>query len=184
MPRRGPGTVEITRRQARSVTLLLLVILASMWVAVLLPPYLRNRSSRSSTSLASFRRLVSTLERTGPDTTRPGWRGTLPPRFGGVSLIPLERGSAMMPLGRPEARRRRRDILLTLMGTAFITLALAVLLGGVAIWFHLLADALVATYIGLLVQVRRNAAERHAKVRYLPPRTATEPAALLVRRRA
>jgi hypothetical protein len=167
------------------LTLLLLVILASMWVAVLLPPYLRNRSSRSSTSLASFRRLVSTLERTGP-ATLPGWRGsTLPPRLGGISPIPLDRAPSMMPLGRPEVRRRRRDILLTLLGTAVVTLALAVLLGGIAVWFHLVADAMVATYVGLLVQVRRNAVERHAKVRYLPPpRSGAEPAALLVRRRA
>jgi hypothetical protein len=165
------------------LTLLLLVILVAMWVAVLLPPYLRNRSSRSSTSLASFRRLVTTLERTGPDVG-PGWQGTLPPRFGGVSPIPLDRAAAMMPLGRADARRRRRDILLTLLGAAVITLVLAVLLRGVAIWFHLLADALVAAYVGLLVQVRRSAAERQAKVRYLAPRSAPEPAALLVRRRA
>jgi hypothetical protein len=39
--------------------------------------------------------------------------------------------------------------------------------------------------VGLLVQVRRTEAERSAKVRYLPaPRSAPEPAALLVRRRA
>jgi hypothetical protein len=165
------------------LTLLLLVILVAMWVAVLLPPYLRNRSSRSSTSLASFRRLVTTLERTGPDLS-PGWRGTLPPRFGGVSPIPVDRAAAMMPMGRAEARRRRRDILLTLLGAALITLVLAVALRGIAIWFHLLADALVVTYMALLIQVRRNAAERNAKVRYLAPRATPEPATLLVRRRA
>ena len=91
----------------------------------------------------------------------------------------------MMPSGRAEARRRRRDILLTLLGAAVITLVLAVLLGGLAIWFHLLADAWSSTYVGLLVQIRRSEAERSAKVRYLPaPRPAPEPAALLVRRRA
>jgi hypothetical protein len=183
MPCRGPGTVEITRKQARSVTLLLLVILVAMWVAVLLPPYLRNRSSRSSTSLASFRRLVTTLERTGPDAG-PGWRGTLPPRFGGVSPIPMDRVAAMRPIGRAEVRRRRRDILFTLAGAALITLVLAVLLGGIAIWCNLLADVLLATYVVLLVQVRRMAVERQTKVRYLAPRTAPEPATLLVRRRA
>src|SRR3954452_20677 len=102
MPRRGPGTVEITRKQARSVTLLLLVILVAMWVAVLLPPYVRNRSSRSSTSLAAFRRLVTTLERTGPDVG-PGWRGTLPPRVGGGRPVRLDRAAVMMPLGRAAA---------------------------------------------------------------------------------
>jgi len=166
------------------VTLLLLVILVGMWVAVLLPPYLRNRSSRASTSLHSFRRLVTTLERTGPVDAGPGWRGTLPPRFGGVSPIHLDRTAAMMPLGRSEARRRRRDVLFTLVGAALITLVLAVLLGGVAIWFHLLADVLLAGYVVMLVQVRRTAVERQTKVRYLAPRSAPEPATLLVRRRA
>ena len=166
-------------------TLLTLVILAVLWVAVLLPGYLRNRTTRHSDSVVSFRRLVTTLERTGPDGGLR-WRGSLPPRIGGISPIPVQRPAAspMMPTGRGMARRRRRDILLTLLGAAAITLVLAVLLGGPAIWFHLLADAMVATYVGLLVQVRRSAAERQAKVRYLAPRTTPEPAALLVRRRA
>ena len=59
-------------------------------------------------------------------------------------------------------------MLLTLLGAAVITLVLAVLLGGMAIWFHLLADLLVVLYVGLLVQIRRSEAERSAKVRYLP----------------
>ena len=168
-------------------TLLTLVILAVLWVAVLLPGYLRKRTTRHSDSVVSFRRLVTTLERTGPDSL-PGWRGSLPPRIGGVSPIPVARPTAspMMPSDRSMARRRRRDILLTLLGAAVITLVLAVLLRGPAIWFHLLADALVATYLGLLVQLRRVEVERSAKVRYLPaPRSAPEPAAaLLVRRRA
>ena len=167
-------------------TLLTLVILAVLWVAVLLPGYLRNRTTRHSDSVVSFRRLVTTLERTGPDGGLR-WRGSLPPRIGGISPIPVQRPAAspMMPTGRGMVRRRRRDILLTLLGAAVITLVLAVLLGGPAIWFHLLADAMVATYVGLLVQVRRSEAERSAKVRYLPaPRSAPEPAALLVRRRA
>jgi hypothetical protein len=184
MPRRGPGTVEINEGRPRSVTTLLtLVILAVLWAALLVPPYVRNRSTRQSDSVVSFRRLLHTLERTGPDS-RPGWRGTLPPHLGGVSPIPVVRTSRM-PAGRAEARRRRRDILLTLVGTAAITLVLAVLLRGMAIWFHLLADALVVAYVALLVQIRRAQSERHAKVRYLPAARATpEPAALLVRRRA
>ena len=48
-------------------TLLTLVILAVLWAAVLLPGYLRNRTTRQSDSVMSFRRLVTTLERTGPE---------------------------------------------------------------------------------------------------------------------
>jgi small-conductance mechanosensitive channel len=96
----------------------------------------------------------------------------------------MDRVAAMRPIGRAEVRRRRRDILFTLAGAALITLVLAVLLGGIAIWCNLLADVLLATYVVLLVQVRRMAVERQTKVRYLAPRTAPEPATLLVRRRA
>ena len=165
-------------------TLLTLVILGVLWAAVLLPGYLRNRTTRQSDSVMSFRRLLSTLERTGPEPTR-GFRGALPPRVSGVTPIPMHVASPMMPSGRAEARRRRRDVLLTLVGAAGITLVLAVLLGGMAIWFHLLADLFVVLYVGLLVQIRRSEAERSAKVRYLPAtRPTPEPAALLVRRRA
>ena len=43
-----------------------------------------------------------------------------PPRIGGISPIPVQRPAAapMMPTGRGMARRRRRDILLTLLGAA------------------------------------------------------------------
>lgn len=165
-------------------TLLTVVFLAVLWAAVLLPPYLRNRQHRSSDSVVSFRRLVTTLERTGPETVMPV-RGTIPPRIGGIQPIPMGRSAAMMPVGRSEARRRRRDVLCTLLGAAAITLVLTVLMGGVALWFHLLADVLVAGYVFLLVQIRRTEAERAAKVRFLPTaRPAPQPAALLVRRRA
>jgi hypothetical protein len=186
MPLRGPGTVEINEGRPRSVTTLLtLVILGVLWAAVLLPGYLRNRTSRQSDSVVSFRRLLHTLERAGPETG-PQFRGALPPRVRGVSPIPVHgASSAMMPVGRSEVRRRRRDILFTLVGAAAITLVLTVLLGGVALWFHVLADVLVVTYVALLVQLRRTEADRSAKVRYLPAaRPAPEPAALLVRRRA
>jgi hypothetical protein len=166
-------------------TLLTLVILGGLWVAVLLPGYLRNRTTRQSDSVMSFRRLLTTLERTGPEPIR-GFRGALPPRVRGVSPLPMHGvTSPMMPSGRAEARRRRRDVLFTLVGAAGITLVLAVLLGGAAIWFHLLADLLVVLYVGLLVQIRRSEADRSAKVRYLPAtRPVPEPATLLVRRRA
>ena len=62
-PDRNPSTIRSPRRvtvpesqrQARSVTLLVLFILAVIWAAVLLPPYLQNRSeSRPADSISSF----------------------------------------------------------------------------------------------------------------------------------
>ena len=59
-------------------TLLTLVILAVLWAAVLLPGYLRNRTTRHSDSVVSFRRLVTTLERTGPDGACAGGAASRP----------------------------------------------------------------------------------------------------------
>ncbi len=154
--------------------MLVLVILAGVWAAVLVPPFLRSRSEgRPATSISSFHRHLSTLQRTAP-----GARG-------GPATAPIPgRGAGAVPQGRAEARRRRRDILFTLAGTAVITLVLALVLGGVAIAFHLAADAILGAYVYLLVHLRRAAVERKAKVRYLEPRQGRPEPALLLRRSA
>ena len=47
--------------------MLVLVILALIWAAVLLPPYLQNRrETRPGDSIANFRSQLSVLERTTP----------------------------------------------------------------------------------------------------------------------
>jgi len=160
--------------------MLVLVILAGVWAAVLVPPYLRSRSeTRPATSISSFRQHLSTLER-----TMPGARAVPPARLP-VHLTPIStRPAAGVPVGRAEVRRRRREILFTLAGAAAITLLLALTMGGMAIAFHLLADVLLAGYVTLLVQLRRAAADREAKVRYLPARSAAPEPALLLRRSA
>ena len=69
------------RRQVRSLThkgrlrsvtsVLVIVILALIWAAVLVPPYLQNRrESRPGDSIASFRQQLHVLERTTPGSTR------------------------------------------------------------------------------------------------------------------
>ncbi|HEY4376885.1 MAG TPA: hypothetical protein VGM93_06990, partial [Acidimicrobiales bacterium] len=56
--------------------MIVLLILAVVWAAVLLPPFLRNRrEGRPADSVLSFRQQLSTLERTTPGTTRAA--GTL-----------------------------------------------------------------------------------------------------------
>ena len=159
---------------------LLLGILAGVWAVVLVPPYLRNRNERVSDSISSFRQQLSTLER-----TRPGSRPITPRAVGPMTVQPiaLQAGSAM-PIGRSEARRRRRDILFTLGGAVLITLFLAVMLGGVAILCQLVADALLGGYVYLLVQMRKTEAERQAKVRYLPSKADVSEPALLLHRTA
>jgi Flp pilus assembly protein TadB len=145
------------------VTLLVLVILAVIWAAVLLPPYLQNRSeSRPADSISTFRNQLSVLERRsallGPAV--PGDVRTMRPAP--VPSSQLQRAR----LARAEAKKRRRDILVTLLAAAGLTLVLGLVLPQVLL-LHLLIDALLGAYVALLVRQRRMAEERAMKVRYL-----------------
>ena len=156
------------------MTLLVLIILVLIWAAVLLPPYLQNRSeSRPADSISSFQKQLSVLER------RSNTIG------GGVSRIGAAPSYPMARMTRSEARKRRRDVLFTLAGAAGLTFLMALMLGGSVWMLQLLCDALLAGYVVLLVQTTQRAVERDLKVRYLPttrqPRHAAEPALLLRR---
>ena len=143
---------------------MVLLILAVIWVAVLLPPYLQNRSEkRPADSISSFQRQLSVLERrsTSVNVTGP---------------MPAVR------MTRAEARKRRRDVLFTLLGAASITLAMALFMGGTVWGLQILCDLLVAGYVFLLVQSQQRESERETKVRYLPGRTGTPEPAFLLRR--
>jgi hypothetical protein len=171
-------------------TVLVLVILALIWAAVLLPPYLQNRrETRPGDSIATFRSQLSVLER-----TTPGARSSLarldvgryePPRY----VPPAARGPrAVAPthaaLRRSEARKRRRDVFLTLLGAVGVSFAGAVLLGGSTWMLFLVVLLTFLAYVGLLVHLQQQTVERDEKVRYLqtaPRRTAPE-AQLLLRR--
>jgi hypothetical protein len=167
------------------VTLLVLVILAVIWAAVLLPPYLQNRSeSRPADSISTFRNQLSVLERRsamlGPAV--PGEIGTMRPAP--IRSAQLHRAR----LARAEAKKRRRDILVTLLAAAGLTLVLGLVLPQVLL-LHLLIDALLGAYVALLVRQRRMAEERAMKVRYLssarrPARAVPAPAQLALRRSA
>jgi Flp pilus assembly protein TadB len=144
------------------VTLLVLFILAVIWAAVLLPPYLQNRSeSRPADSISSFQRQLSVLERRSV-MVNPSLQ-----QRGGASraeLVPAAR------LSRAEAKRRRRDVLFTLAAAAAITFLMAIMLGGPVWGLHLLCDLMLGGYVVLLVQMQQRQVERDAKVRYLPER--------------
>ena len=156
------------------MTLLVLVILAVIWAAVLLPPYLQNRSeSRPADSISTFRNQLSVLERRStmllPGAVEPGRV------FAASRDAQLQRAR----IARMEAKKRRRDILVTLLAAAGLTFLLGLVLPQVLL-LHLLIDALLGAYVALLVRQRRIAEERTTKVRYLesarPRRPATVPA--------
>jgi hypothetical protein len=164
------------------VTLVVLFILAAMWAAVLLPPWLRNRTeSRPADSIVSFRKQLSVLERTTPGTTV----AAPVTRIGSLSSMTIQ-GSTVPSQGAPislrEAQKRRRDILFGLLAAMGGSLLIGLLPGlRVMLGLHLVLDLLFVAYVAMLVQARKAAEERAMKVRYLPGSVGTEPALLLRR---
>jgi hypothetical protein len=153
--------------------MLVLVILAVVWAAVLVPPFVRNRrDARPDNSVVSFRAQLSTLERATP----------------GTSLRTLPSGSSMggpllpVPMSRSDVKRRRREVLIGLLGASAFTFLLVLALGGTLATLAFLASAsgLVA-YVFALRQLQVRSMERVAKVRPLVPRAT--PAPVLAMRR-
>jgi len=147
------------------VSLVVLLILASVWAVFLVPQVLRARADKTpADSIGAFRNQLSVLERATPATrTRP--------------VRPVDRIPSYAPTasyGRPAssrelARRRRRDVLVGLLGAIGVTLLLGLVVPAFLMLSLLLVVLLVA-YCALLVRVRNLAVEREMKVRYLPGR--------------
>lgn len=153
------------------MTLLVLVILAVIWAAVLLPPYLQNRSeNRPADSISTFRSQLQVLERRST-MAAPSAHGAIYRAVNPQNQVPAGYRADRARLARAEAKRRRRDIFVTLLIAAGLTLALGILFHLVLL-VHLVIDALLAGYVALLVRTQRIEAERTAKVRYLEPRRA------------
>jgi hypothetical protein len=83
-------------------------------------------------------------------------------------------------LARRAARKRRRDILYTLMAACGVTLVLTFGIGGPAFFLFLLSLAALVGYVFLLIQMQKSKAEREIKVAFLPHQNAeAEPSRLL-----
>jgi hypothetical protein len=73
------------------------------------------------------------------------------------------------PSARSQARRRRRDILFSLLVAAGTTLVLGAVPALRMLWLvHVVVDMLLIGYVSLLVRQRNLATERELKVRLLP----------------
>lgn len=155
--------------------MLVLIILGTVWGAVLVPPFLRSRrEGRPDNSVASFRAQLSTLERATPGTSLRN----LPP--GSASIA----GMAMPTFAQGiDPRRRRRDVLVGLLGTTGFFLLLALLMGGTFItMLFVLSAGSTGVYVYALRQMHLRATERIAKVR--PLRNDEHRAPVLALRRA
>ncbi len=192
------------------MTIVILLILVVVWAAVLAPSLLRRRSDRrSGDSIGEFHQHLRVLRRTGPALVPPAFRlsTSLPeastlgrardPVTGRGGLI-LIRPDAPAPrvtgaptstrrpdrFFRPEACKRRRDVLAWMACAIFGTGAL----GAIPALRPLLAvTALVlvvsALYVVMVVRLGARATERNAKLRYLPDPVEDEPT-IVIRRAA
>jgi hypothetical protein len=175
------------------LAIVVLLILAALWAALLVPPYLRSRSEqRPADSIGDFRNKLRVLERTGPASVRPANR-----LWGPATPIPPyqpSRSSGLATLGqttrrvptraygsdqhrRRAAQRRRRDIFLTLLGLTVLSGVCAMVPGLSAMWY--LAGAMfvaLGAYTALLVHMRNVTAEREMKLRFLPSGSSNEAA--------
>ena len=152
---------------------MILLVLVIAWAVALLPSWLRNRSqSRAANSILMFREHLSTLQRATPAG-----------RYATIAARSSRWAQYSRATARSAARRRRRDVLFTLGAVTVLTLAMAVVLQGVAIMAFLLSAALLMAYTTLLVRLRKRSIQR-AKVRYLVTRQAQPEPALLLRRSA
>ncbi len=139
--------------------MLVLISLAVVWAAVLVSyGASRVRADRPASSVVSFRRQLSTLERATPGHSL---------RLSNTGPVPIVRSVA--PTTRDQ-RKRRRDVLGVLVGSTLITALAAVVVGGVAVGAFFLCAAGLGTYCWALVQLRKRASERAVKVHVLRPR--------------
>ena len=160
---------------------MVLIVLAAVWAAFLLPPILRARSEhRPSGSITDFRRQLHVLARSAP-------AGNVAPQAIPGRVVPIRphvvaAPSAPLRLGRSRSTvKRRRDIFVGLLVAMAGSLVLGTLPPLRILWtIHVLLDVLFVAYVGALVYLRNLAAEREMKVRFLP--TAAPEPALLLRR--
>jgi len=135
-----------------------LLILAVLWAAVLIPPLFKAHTERRrGDSIGDF-----SYKRPAPP---------LPMSLAGTTGAPRPRHGAV-PGGMTTAQRRRRDVLVGLLGAVAVTFVAAMFTGSTPMWvLQLAVDALLVTYVVLLVRMRTLATEQQVKVRYLPQQT-------------
>ena len=152
------------------MAVVVILVLAVLWAAVLLPPILRARAEGGGSGVAGGIAEVMSMFTSAVDRLR-GSEPNLPPvspKVGPVGQIsgvgPMRRPGGMTP-----AQRRRRDVLIGLLCATGITLVMALFSGGnvVFVTLQLLVDLLLAGYVYLLLQFKNRERERRAKVRPL-----------------
>ncbi len=163
------------------MAIVVILILAGLWAAVLVPPLLRARHEhRGGDTIGDFNYRLGVLGKTNGARPRNPSRSLSGPARAATGVPSIGLGSGRMT----RVQRRRRDVLLTLGAISFVTLVGALVVGGVAWFVWLLSIVALGAYTVMLVRIKQLAAERRAKVRYLPQRAPEQPPAFTLRRSA
>lgn len=143
------------------MAILVILVLAVLWAAVLLPPILRSRNeSGMPGGIGDFvGKLRSGLGHGhASDGSLPALQPIMGPIGGPAPAAPHAPVGPVRPTtpGRMSpAQKRRRDILVGLITAAGVTFMLALVAGSPMFWLlHLAADGLLGGYIYLLLQFK------------------------------
>lgn len=152
------------------MTTVVLLGLAALWTAVLLPGWvgaLRDRTGRRTTMDAWAQQLNvlgSRRNEAAPAGSPPGARLRTNDPFG------HRRPRTTVPQRPEEAAQRRKDIVRLLVLLAVASLVVFMATGQMAVLVgHAVFDAALVGYVMLLLQRRQIEADRMAKVHYLHP---------------
>ena len=144
-----------------------LLILAVLWAAVLVPPVLRSRTESRRGGIGDLHSRLGDLTHRRSSARSPGARGgraplrSVPPpqaaRSRAMTGRPARAGAPVRPSGAMSAaQKRRRAVVLILVGGAVVSLGLAVVVNPLLWIAQGLADVLLAVYLYLLVLLKRH----------------------------
>jgi hypothetical protein len=165
------------------LTIVVLLILAVIWAAVLIPPLMGARAEgRPADSIGDFRRQLHVLRRAAPVGVPAAH--TLA-AYGATPFVAGPRTQSRHDAARRRTVKRRRDVFYALVSSMAGTLVLGLVPGMRVLWgLHLVLDALFIAYVLVLVRMRNMAAERDMKVRFLPHANPSAEPAFALRRTA
>ena len=166
----------------------LLLVLAVLWGAVLIPPWIADRRrDRPVQTMASFHKRLWQLEQleNAPYVSAALDHGDHVDRVGHGDLdddhdLPRSPGAGA-GVSR-SALRRRRQVFFFLLTAVVASLGVLVALRSSAVLYvHIGSLVLFTGYVTLLVRHHQRATEQASKVRYLSPIRAPRPAVVVLR---
>ena len=163
-----------------NVSTLIFLGLAVVWAIVLLPEVLRKISgSRQSDTIGSFNHQLSVLNRSEQRSSGRSNVIDLGARAAARRTIDLRDGATSAPRPVPMAVRKRRQEVLTVLGSAsLLSLVCTVAFGGPFLLLLVVTGGLFVTYVVMLAQVHaeRSGPQPHGSVAGVSVAVARRPA--------